>query len=123
MLPFRFRSGVQAFCQYDDYNWDVSLWRGVLQDWRDKWAVRWVRASAQHIGKCGLHFRVPCDTPQAPRLLPEDFLRSITRNASVLRRTASVRSSADKDFKGWGGWGDERDRELCLYFANMYRGV
>lgn len=23
-------------------------------------------------------------------------------------------------FKGWGGWGDERDRQLCLSFAHMY---
>ncbi|MCI01439.1 alpha-13-mannosyl-glycoprotein 2-beta-N-acetylglucosaminyltransferase, partial [Trifolium medium] len=23
-------------------------------------------------------------------------------------------------FKGWGGWGDDRDRHLCLSFADMY---
>lgn len=121
---------MQAFCAYDDYNWDVSLSRAVLRDWSDRWAVRWVRASAQHIGTCGLHTlgskrrngsRESCDTPKATRLLPEDSVMGITRNVSVIRRTSSAKK--DEGFLGWGGWGDERDRELCLYFSKLYTGT
>ncbi|KAK8478621.1 hypothetical protein V6N12_058038 [Hibiscus sabdariffa] len=43
-------------------------------------------------------------------------------------KVANIRSEWDlhvyrdqAGFKGWGGWGDHRDRQLCLNFARMYR--
>jgi alpha-1,6-mannosyl-glycoprotein beta-1,2-N-acetylglucosaminyltransferase len=29
-------------------------------------------------------------------------------------------SGYNRGFKGWGGWGDRRDHDLCRAFASMY---
>ncbi|CAI6000417.1 unnamed protein product [Closterium sp. NIES-65] len=45
----------QPFCLYDDYNWDLTLWSSVLRRLPSSWSLRWSRASAHHVGSCGLH--------------------------------------------------------------------
>ncbi|GJP73733.1 hypothetical protein CLOP_g13889 [Closterium sp. NIES-67] len=49
------RAQAQPFCLYDDYNWDLTLWSSVLRRLPSSWSLRWSRASAHHVGSCGLH--------------------------------------------------------------------
>ncbi|CAI5516046.1 unnamed protein product [Closterium sp. Naga37s-1] len=46
---------AKPFCLYDDYNWDLTLWSSVLRRLPSSWSLRWSRASAHHVGSCGLH--------------------------------------------------------------------
>ncbi|CAI5479772.1 unnamed protein product [Closterium sp. Yama58-4] len=46
---------AKPFCLYEDYNWDLTLWSSVLRRLPSSWSLRWSRASAHHVGSCGLH--------------------------------------------------------------------
>eukprot|EP00271_Cylindrocystis_brebissonii_P001932 TRINITY_DN12279_c0_g2_i1.p1 TRINITY_DN12279_c0_g2~~TRINITY_DN12279_c0_g2_i1.p1 ORF type:complete len:1030 (-),score=179.89 TRINITY_DN12279_c0_g2_i1:681-3689(-) len=47
---------TETFCTFDEYNWDLTLWSAVQQQLGfSLQTLRSSRASAWHIGKCGLH--------------------------------------------------------------------
>eukprot|EP00897_Mesotaenium_endlicherianum_P009209 jgi/Mesen1/8316/ME000457S07513 len=134
----RLHDAAEAFCTFDDYNWDVTLAAAVTSTWRSARALRWSRTSALHIGRCGLHHsshlrkgrnHQGCDDGGGGRKKKLEPPRVSRRDASVrLVESAKVRylratGFTDPEFSGYGGWGDQRDRDLCLHFSRMYRSV
>jgi alpha-1,6-mannosyl-glycoprotein beta-1,2-N-acetylglucosaminyltransferase len=116
---------AREFCFFDDYNWDITMWATVYPSFgRPVYTLRGPRTSAVHFGKCGLHQG------------QEDNKACIdngTANINVEEHDKVANIDSDWDvhvyknqpgykagFKGWGGWGDGRDRHLCLSFADMY---
>ncbi|KAH7315261.1 hypothetical protein KP509_21G041600 [Ceratopteris richardii] len=121
----KIHSYAEQFCSFDDYNWDISMWVVVYPEWGStSYSLRGPRRSAQHFGKCGLHQgqkqgQPPCfdEGGQLPPVEEEDKIYNLDSNWIVRYSTVQ---GYDRGFKGWGGWGDSRDRNLCLDFASMY---
>lgn len=116
---------AEQFCNFDDYNWDITMWSAVYPNWGDSvYSLRGPRPSAQHFGKCGLHQgkkngQPTCfdDGGKLPPVEEEDTVPNIKPGWPV---RYNVIKGYDRGFKGWGGWGDKRDQSLCLDFASMY---
>ncbi|KAF8409730.1 hypothetical protein HHK36_005809 [Tetracentron sinense] len=116
---------TREFCSFDDYNWDITMWATVFPSFGGPvYTLRGPRRSAAHFGKCGLHQgqgeKGICidngatdieveETDKVANIKPEWELH-------VYQRQVGYKAG----FKGWGGWGDERDHQLCLDFADMY---
>ncbi|CAN8270632.1 unnamed protein product [Cochlearia groenlandica] len=117
---------ANGFCFFDDYNWDITMWATVFPSFGSPvYTLRGPRTSAVHFGKCGLHQgrggEGDCIDNGVVNIEVKD-----TDNVGNIKEEWGVRVSEHQagykaGFKGWGGWGDERDRRLCLDFANMYR--
>ncbi|CAM6126796.1 unnamed protein product [Calypogeia fissa] len=46
----------EPFCEFDDYNWDITLWGSVYPTFPTSgYTLRGPKSSAIHFGKCGLH--------------------------------------------------------------------
>lgn len=118
---------AREFCLFDDYNWDITMWAAVYPSFGGAvYTLRGPRTSAVHFGECGLHQR-PVDKAEA--CMNEGALEFEVEEIDTV---ANVREDwrlyvwkkqegYSAGFKGWGGWGDVRDRQLCLDFAKMYR--
>ncbi|XP_058219876.1 alpha-1,6-mannosyl-glycoprotein 2-beta-N-acetylglucosaminyltransferase-like [Rhododendron vialii] len=117
---------AREFCFFDDYNWDITMWATVYPSFGGPvYSLRGPRTSAVHFGKCGLHQgkgeKGSCIDNGAVNIKVEDIDKAGNINpnwgVNVLEHQAGYKAG----FRGWGGWGDMRDRELCLEFANMYQ--
>ncbi|KAI0497679.1 hypothetical protein KFK09_020912 [Dendrobium nobile] len=116
---------AREFCWFDDYNWDITMWSTVYPSFGTPvYTLRGPRASAVHFGKCGLHqgqdkISACIDNGEAKFELENvDKVPNINIDwpVYVFKNQEGYRAG----FKGWGGWGDHRDQELCLSFAYMY---
>ncbi|XP_077211227.1 beta-1,2-N-acetylglucosaminyltransferase II [Tasmannia lanceolata] len=121
----KFHAKAKEFCFFDDYNWDITMWATVYPSLGTPvYTLRGPRRSAAHFGKCGLHQghekNNACmdngevnvgieDIDKIPNIKPD-------WNMHVIKRQGGYQAG----FRGWGGWGDERDHQLCLDFAYMY---
>jgi alpha-1,6-mannosyl-glycoprotein beta-1,2-N-acetylglucosaminyltransferase len=113
-------SNAETFCNHDDYNWDFSLMK-ISQN--KNWKVIYPQfARVYHLGgECGYHTRTHTCNHQA-------VLNNLNSNLEIRKsllfpnsklKTATVAAKFPTKFKGYGGWGDERDRRLCLsYFKS-----
>lgn len=114
---------TEDFCNFDDYNWDMTYWTAVQRNWGlNRLSLRSTRASAWHIGSYGLHAKRKGKLDprkQLPVIKRVDLEPFIGENPTVMKIIPKVASAS---FVGYGGWGDWRDRELCQYFSRMYRG-
>ncbi|XP_035919819.1 alpha-1,6-mannosyl-glycoprotein 2-beta-N-acetylglucosaminyltransferase isoform X2 [Anopheles stephensi] len=110
---------ARHFCEYDDYNWDWSLQHVSQQCLKQKLHVMVVKGPRVfHIGECGVHHKKSnCESNQViskvqqvlkvARGSQQLFPRSISlTQTSVIKKT--------KLRKGNGGWGDQRDHQLCF---------
>ncbi|KAH8278462.1 hypothetical protein KR018_003592, partial [Drosophila ironensis] len=107
------------FCTYDDYNWDWSLQHVSQQCLQHKLHAMIVKGPRVfHIGECGVHHKNKnCESNQViskvqhvlriARNSHQLFPRSLTLTVPSLIKKSKLR-------KGNGGWGDQRDHELCL---------
>nr|CAD1841597.1 unnamed protein product [Ananas comosus var. bracteatus] len=116
---------AREFCSFDDYNWDITMWATVYPSFGTPvYTLRGPRRSAAHFGKCGLHqgqgsSSVCIDDGNAKFEIDEiDKVANIKYDWPV--QVYKKQGGYQAGFRGWGGWGDERDRELCLSFAYMY---
>lgn len=116
---------AREFCAFDDYNWDITMWATVYPSFGSPvYSLRGPRTSAAHFGKCGLHQgqeekKVCIDSGKLNIQIEEhDKVPNIGSDWEV--RTFKNQPGYGAGFKGWGGWGDDRDRSLCLNFAHMY---
>ncbi|OVA02183.1 N-acetylglucosaminyltransferase II [Macleaya cordata] len=121
----KIHSKARNFCFFDDYNWDITMWATVFPSFgAPVYTLRGPRRSAAHFGKCGLHQgqgeRGACIDNGAVNVEVEEIDKVANIKSDwkvhVIRRQEGYQAG----FKGWGGWGDERDRRLCLDFAYMY---
>ncbi|KAJ7960246.1 Alpha-1,6-mannosyl-glycoprotein 2-beta-N-acetylglucosaminyltransferase [Quillaja saponaria] len=88
---------AREFCFFDDYNWDITMWATVYP------SFGW---SCLHIARVQIGIE---DLDKVPNIKAEWDMH-------VYKHQPGYKAG----FKGWGGWGDERDHRLCLNFANMY---
>uniref|UniRef100_A0A2P2IRR0 Alpha-1,6-mannosyl-glycoprotein 2-beta-N-acetylglucosaminyltransferase n=1 Tax=Rhizophora mucronata TaxID=61149 RepID=A0A2P2IRR0_RHIMU len=116
---------AREFCFFDEYNWDITMWATVYPSFGGPvHTLRAPRTSAVHFGKCGLHQghgdKTACIDNGVVKI-PVEGTDKVTNIDSkwdvyVYEHQAGYKAG----FKGWGGWGDDRDRHLCLKFAEMY---
>lgn len=116
----------QHFCSYDDYNWDWSLQHVSQQCLQRKLHAMIVKGPRVfHIGECGVHHKKKnCESNQViskvqqvlriARKSGQIFPKSLTLTVASLIKKTKLR-------KGNGGWGDRRDRELCMNMTMIIR--
>ncbi|XP_043692468.1 alpha-1,6-mannosyl-glycoprotein 2-beta-N-acetylglucosaminyltransferase [Telopea speciosissima] len=121
----KIRSKARDFCFFDEYNWDITMWATVYPSFGGPvYTLRGPRRSAVHFGKCGLHQgqgeRTSCIDNGNMNIAVEEVDKVANIKAEWELYVYERQAGYQAGFKGWGGWGDERDRELCLAFAHMY---
>ncbi|KAM7503777.1 hypothetical protein LguiB_002681 [Lonicera macranthoides] len=116
---------AREFCFFDDYNWDITMWAEVYPSFGGPvYTLRGPRTSAVHFGKCGLHQgqaeRAACIDNGMVKIDVDEIDRIVNVKEKWGVHVFENQAGYQAGFKGWGGWGDIRDRQLCLEFANMY---
>lgn len=107
------------FCNFDDYNWDWTLQHLSMKCIPDKIKVMKMKATRVfHIGECGVHHKGKNCQPDNKKKQIEGQLQSNKHHLfpNVLAVGGQSKFKL-RDPKPNGGWGDIRDRELCLSFA------
>eukprot|EP00118_Oscarella_pearsei_P016110 m.151087 g.151087 ORF g.151087 m.151087 type:complete len:492 (+) comp38568_c0_seq2:50-1525(+) len=120
------KSCSKIFCTFDDYNWDWTLQSLGRRCLSRPLSVLTVRSpKVFHIGQCGVHHKskgmaTQCDASS----IVARFRDVLQRNAAVLfpkelvnSGASHVQSFAAMTDKGYGGWGDIRDHQLCLSYT------
>lgn len=132
----RLKGCREMFCDYDDYNWDWTLLRLSASNCFDKKAASslWSRGSlgsvsglrtlllsyprSFHTGECGVHFKSKkdCDPSGVVRKIEGQLAASASSLFPQTLRvdTTDDRRSGKNAIAPNGGWGDKRDRELCM---------
>ncbi|KAL2493757.1 beta-1 [Forsythia ovata] len=116
---------AREFCSFDDYNWDITMWAEVYPSFGGPvYTLRGPRTSAVHFGKCGLHQgqgeKSSCIDNGAVNFELEDIDRVPNFQSNWGVHVYKHQEGYKAGFRGWGGWGDVRDHQLCLEFAKMY---
>ncbi|XP_046658270.1 alpha-1,6-mannosyl-glycoprotein 2-beta-N-acetylglucosaminyltransferase-like [Homalodisca vitripennis] len=111
-----------TFCTFDDYNWDGSYQFAAQQCFSQKLTPLIVHASrVLHVGDCGgMHNnRAGCDADKSVQrarnfvklVRPFLFPKSLTMLSTNFKQPQAKR--------GWGGFADPRDIQLCLNFSSL----
>jgi len=113
----------EFFCNYDDYNWDWSLQHMSKQCFATKLEVLLVKGPRVfHIGECGVHHKKKqCDTTKVTKKVKDILVKAksyLFPTDLVVARVVPKRVKKQKNPKGNGGWGDHRDRALCMNMAS-----
>ncbi|GLT25170.1 hypothetical protein SLA2020_003170 [Shorea laevis] len=116
---------AKEFCFFDDYNWDITMWATVYPSFGSPvFTLRGPRTSAVHFGKCGLHQGQgqggACIDNGLVNIRVEDIDKVPNIKSHWEVRVYEHQPGYKAGFKGWGGWGDNRDHQLCFNFARMY---
>lgn len=133
----RLKGCRQMFCDYDDYNWDWTLLRLSANKCFDQKAMSWSRASSSaasglrtlllryprsfHTGECGVHFKGKKCDPAGVVAKIERNLQSAAQSlypSSLQIDTSPGRKAVRSPVQPNGGWGDVRDRALCMDMAS-----
>lgn len=110
---------ARHFCEYDDYNWDWSLQHVSQQCLKQKLHVMVVKGPRVfHIGECGVHHKKSnCESNQVISKV-QQVLRVARRSRQLYPKSISLTVASvikkTKLRKGNGGWGDQRDHQLCF---------
>ncbi|XP_053682426.1 alpha-1,6-mannosyl-glycoprotein 2-beta-N-acetylglucosaminyltransferase [Sabethes cyaneus] len=110
---------ARHFCEYDDYNWDWSLQHVSQQCLKQKLHVMVVKGPRVfHIGECGVHHKKSnCESNQVISKV-QQVLRVARRSRQLYPKSISLMMASvakkTKLRKGNGGWGDQRDHQLCF---------
>lgn len=109
----------KEFCDFDDYNWDWTLQHLSMKCIPDKIRLLKMKASRIfHLGECGgMHTKNKnCDlvgkVKKAEELLGKNK-QYLFPNTVVLNGDSRMKL---RDPKPNGGWGDLRDRTMCMSF-------
>lgn len=115
---------AREFCLFDDYNWDITMWATVYPSFGGLvYSLRGPRTSAVHFGKCGLHQgqdKGSCIDNGEVNIQVQEIDKTANINPKWGVHVYEHQSGYQAGFRGWGGWGDTRDQQLCLAFASMY---
>ncbi|XP_044127754.1 alpha-1,6-mannosyl-glycoprotein 2-beta-N-acetylglucosaminyltransferase [Bufo gargarizans] len=112
---------TDAFCSYDDYNWDWTLQHLTVTCLPKFWKVLVPEVPRiYHTGSCGMHHKKSCKpttesaklealfTGNQDYLFPENLV--ISKRYSMAALSPHVKN---------GGWGDIRDHELCKSYRRL----
>ncbi|KAM6130796.1 LOW QUALITY PROTEIN: alpha-1,6-mannosyl-glycoprotein 2-beta-N-acetylglucosaminyltransferase [Pterocles gutturalis] len=107
---------TDAFCTYDDYNWDWTLQHLTVSCLPKFWKVLVPEIPRIfHTGDCGMHHKKSCrpstQSAKINSLLNSNQQYLFPETMSVSKRYSMAPSPHVKN----GGWGDIRDHELCKY--------
>ncbi len=111
-------SCAEAFCRFDDYNYDWALMNSNLQCFDQPWyLIRPVLPRVLHVGTCGFHRKLAvtehCHSAatQIKTFFEkhENLMFPNFKFDNLLRGTRYAPVPT-----GYGGWGDIRDQDLCL---------
>ncbi|KAL8467488.1 hypothetical protein ACS0TY_030940 [Phlomoides rotata] len=116
---------AREFCSFDEYNWDITMWATVYPSFGSPvYSLRGPRTSSVHFGKCGLHQgqgeKAACIDNGVFNFGVEEIDRVPNLKSDWEVRVLKHQAGYQAGFQGWGGWGDVRDRQLCLEFAKMH---
>lgn len=107
------------FCNFDDYNWDWTLQHLSMKCIPDKIKVMKMKATRVfHIGECGVHHKGKNCQPDNKKKQIEEELQANKQH--FFPNVLSVGGQSKfklRDPKPNGGWGDIRDRDLCMSFT------
>ena len=105
------------FCNFDDYNWDWSLQAtGMFCLSQNFKVLSLTIPRIFHLGKCGVHQSgKDCDPKYQAKLTRNLFITTEhpTKNALELIKPIALKTARMPNPKGFGGWGDKRDIQLC----------
>ncbi|CAF0803174.1 unnamed protein product [Didymodactylos carnosus] len=113
---------AEEFCTIDDYNWDWSLVYLAQQRFNYPKVLLSSATRLIHLGSCGTHHKKTCgDSTSDVEKKWNETSQLYTNNLKYLFPTSlqvHLRYEGKRPFKQVnGGWGDLRDRQLCLSFA------
>ncbi|XP_077367429.1 alpha-1,6-mannosyl-glycoprotein 2-beta-N-acetylglucosaminyltransferase [Festucalex cinctus] len=114
---------ADAFCTYDDYNWDWSLQHLTASCLPSYWKVMVSEAPRIfHAGDCGMHHKKSACMPASQKAKIESVLQSsgsqlFPEKLSITKRLPSNGGVAPHVKNG--GWGDIRDHELCKSYVRL----
>ncbi|VVC24488.1 Hypothetical protein CINCED_3A020739 [Cinara cedri] len=114
---------AEEFCYYDDYNWDWSLQKMTKYCNGHTFLTSTLQDSRfYHIGKCGMHYHINCSDMSHVNKLKQT-LKSLDLYPEEL--DVKIIHGLNQMFSaGNGGWGDTRDRKLCMHMVfNHYVNV
>lgn len=109
---------INAFCTYDDYNWDWTL-QYVSQTCFKLPLVSIYPSSSRviHIGQCGTHYKGKnCDPKQSVEALKLAYAKKQSKFFSEEFEFEKVDTSIKQPKKPNGGWSDPRDHMMCKRF-------
>lgn len=107
------------FCNYDEYNYDFSLQNINRNCLKDKLIVAGITGPrVYHVGQCGVHHNTGnCNDDDNIREVKEKLMlaeqESLLFPTSLVPGLAFVHRALPYEMPN-GGWGDQRDRNLCL---------
>lgn len=112
---------TNAFCTYDDYNWDWTLQYLTVSCLPKAWEVLVPQVPRIfHAGDCGLHHKKTC-RPSTKGAQIESLLNN--NKQYLFPETLSIRKKfgmvAPVAARKNGGWGDIRDQELCKSYRRL----
>ncbi|KFO74573.1 Alpha-1,6-mannosyl-glycoprotein 2-beta-N-acetylglucosaminyltransferase, partial [Cuculus canorus] len=112
---------TDAFCTYDDYNWDWTLQHLTVSCLPKFWKVLVPEIPRIfHTGDCGMHHKKSC-RPSTQSAKIDSLLNSNQQYLFPETMTVSKRYSMaplSPHVKN-GGWGDIRDHELCKSYRRL----
>jgi len=114
----------EYFCNYDDYNWDWSLQHLSKHCFKTKLEVMLMKGPRVfHIGECGVHHKKKlCEATKVVKKVQDILVKAksfLFPTELKVTKVAPKKSKNQKNPKGNGGWGDHRDRALCLNMASV----
>lgn len=107
-----------AYCTYDDYNWDWTLQH--LSGTCVSKAIKVLAAlgsRVMHTGDCGLHQNENCRPEWAMQKVEESLKQSKDNLFPESLTLTSAEVAEHKAHMKNGGWGDVRDHSLCKNYA------
>lgn len=116
---------TEAFCTYDDYNWDWSLQHLTVNCLPTFWKVMVSEAPRIfHAGDCGMHHKKATCMPSTQKRKIESILQSSTnqlfpKNLLITKRLPAPGAGGIAPHVKNGGWGDIRDHELCKSYIRL----
>ncbi|XP_054827646.1 alpha-1,6-mannosyl-glycoprotein 2-beta-N-acetylglucosaminyltransferase [Eublepharis macularius] len=112
---------TDAFCAYDDYNWDWTLQHLTVHCLPRFWKVLVPEIPRVfHTGDCGMHHKKACrpaaQSAKIDALLDANRQHLFPEAMSVSKRYSLAPVSPHVKN---GGWGDIRDHELCKSYRRL----
>ncbi|TRY68095.1 hypothetical protein DNTS_034729 [Danionella cerebrum] len=116
---------TDAFCTYDDYNWDWSLQHLTVTCLPAYLKVMVSEAPRVfHAGDCGMHHRKSSCMPSGQKTKIENVLQNsanqlFPKKLLITKRLPDSKKGVAPHVKN-GGWGDIRDHELCKSYLRLH---
>lgn len=111
---------LNAFCVYDDYNWDWTLQHLSQTCFPLPWVSIYPQSSRViHIGQCGTHYKSKnCDPKNTILSLEKSFNDKKKDFFPENFKLDKINTAIIKIRNSNGGWSDPRDHQLCKSFLS-----